>query len=79
MLHVLGDLLQSAGIVVVACLIYFNKNLTILDPILTIFFSIVMFVTSFPTAKAIMNILMEATPDSVNLDKIKESILSVTV
>jgi len=33
LIHVLGDLLQSVGVVIAAIIIYFYPNLTFIDPL----------------------------------------------
>lgn len=76
-LHVLGDLLQSVGVVIAAVIIKWKPKWTIVDPLCTFLFTtIVIFSTGF-MLRDIMNVLMEATPDSINLEDMERVLLSI--
>jgi zinc transporter 2 len=74
-IHLLGDLIQSAGVIISAIIIMCNKDLIIFDPICTYVFSILVFATTVPVARDCFKVLMGCTPDDIDLDKIRSKIL----
>lgn len=72
-LHVLGDLLGSIGAIIAALLIW-GFNLTIADSIASILVSLIIFKSAYAIAKSSLNILMEGTPNDVNLEAIIKTI-----
>lgn len=74
-LHVLGDLLMSVGVIIAAIIINWQPTWTIADPICTYVFSVVIMFTSIPTFKDCMMVLMEATPDNIDVDKLEQDIV----
>ena len=61
--HMIGDMVQSAGVIVAALIIYFKPDWTIADPICTFLFSILVMITTVPIFKDCMRHLMETAPD----------------
>lgn len=49
--HILGDLLQSIGVIIAAIIIYIYPEHTIVDPICTFIFSILVMFTTVPIVK----------------------------
>ncbi|MFP5164985.1 CDF family zinc efflux transporter CzrB [Staphylococcus equorum] len=68
-LHVIGDLLGSVGAIIAAVLIW-NFNLTIVDPIASIIVSVLIIKSSWGITKSSLNILMEGTPSDVNMNQV---------
>ena len=68
-LHVLGDLLNSIGVIIAAVIIWFWPQAKIADPLITFVFTLIIIATSYPTIKSCILTLMEATPASVNFEK----------
>lgn len=66
LLHVIGDLLSSIGVVVIAVIIYFYPEAWYCDPIITYFFALIVLVTTIPLIKQCIIILMEGTPEKLN-------------
>jgi solute carrier family 30 (zinc transporter), member 2 len=62
-LHILGDLLNSAGVVIASVCIYINPNLYWLDPTCCCLFAVIVLSTSIGTFKRQVQCLMEATPE----------------
>jgi zinc transporter 2 len=63
-LHALGDLIQSIGVMISGCVIWYNPNLKILDPICTILFSILVLATTIQIlrdATTLQNGLLEVS------------------
>ena len=57
--HVIGDMLQSIGVIIAAILITINDDFKIADPICTYLFSILVIMTTIPVFRDCMRILME--------------------
>lgn len=80
MIHVLGDILQSIGVLIAAILIYcFGRvkdendkviwtNWQYADPGCTYLFSILVLFTTYGVAKSCIKVLMEGTPDGIILE-----------
>ena len=72
-LHVIGDLLGSIGALIAAVLIWlFGWNLA--DPIVSILMSLIILKGAWGVLKSSLNILMEGTPENVDLNTIIEAI-----
>ncbi|KAK9959424.1 hypothetical protein ABG768_009552 [Culter alburnus] len=76
-IHVLGDLLQSLGVLLAAVIIYFRPEWKIADPICTFLFSILVLGTTLTILKDIFKILMEGVPHGVDFDSVNEDLLAV--
>ncbi|KAM8715551.1 hypothetical protein ACLKA7_002582 [Drosophila subpalustris] len=63
LIHVIGDVIQSVGVFVAACVIYFWPEYAIVDPICTFVFSIIVLFTTFTIMKDALLVLMEGTPN----------------
>ncbi|KAI9105336.1 cation efflux family-domain-containing protein [Phlyctochytrium arcticum] len=61
-LHVIGDMLCSIGVVLSSIIILANPKWTILDPICTLIFSVLTLFTTYKIMKDIFFVLMEAAP-----------------
>uniref|UniRef100_A0A8C5V4Y2 Probable proton-coupled zinc antiporter SLC30A3 n=1 Tax=Microcebus murinus TaxID=30608 RepID=A0A8C5V4Y2_MICMU len=80
--HVLGDLLQSLGVLAASILIYFKACPAFLpykaaDPISTFLFSICALGSTAPTLRDVLRILMEGTPRNVGFEPVRDTLLSV--
>jgi len=73
-LHILGDVLNSCGVIIAASLIYLDKNLWFLDPLCTFFFGLIVFWTTRITLMQCVYILMEATPEEYDVDEIESDL-----
>lgn len=77
MIHMVGDLIQSIGVIIAGCIILYNPDLMILDPVLTIMFAVIVFMTTVDITKDCYRILMEVTPEGVDIQRIREKIESI--
>ncbi|XP_006880654.1 PREDICTED: zinc transporter 3 [Elephantulus edwardii] len=75
--HVLGDLLQSLGVLAASILIYFKPQYKAADPISTFLFSICALGSTAPTLRDVLRVLMEGTPCSVGFEPVRDTLLSV--
>ncbi|XP_051955085.1 zinc transporter 2-like [Xyrauchen texanus] len=76
-IHVLGDLLQSFGVMVAAIIIYFRPEYKVADPICTFLFSLFVLGTTSTILKDVFRILMEGAPKSIEFNSVKEVLLSL--
>ncbi|PKU32135.1 zinc transporter 3 [Limosa lapponica baueri] len=77
-IHVVGDLLQSVGVLVAATIIYFKPQCKIADPISTLFFSVFVLGSTFTILKDVFRVLMEGAPRGVAFEAVKEALLGVS-
>ena len=77
MIHIIGDIVQSIGVLMAATIIYFWPKLTICDPICTFIFSVIVIFTTVPIVKDCVIVLMEGTPHDIDTDKITDDINQV--
>jgi cobalt-zinc-cadmium efflux system protein len=70
-LHILGDLLGYIAAAIGALVIKYT-NLHIIDPLLSILFSLLILNSSWRLTKASIHILLEGAPDGIKADKVKE-------
>jgi zinc transporter 2 len=76
-IHVIGDLIQSIGVVIAAIVIMIWPEYDIIDPICTFVFSIIVVCTTIPILCDCIRVFMEGTPAGVNPDKILEDLHKV--
>lgn len=75
-LHVLGDLLASIGVIISGLLLWITKW-NIIDPLITIFFVIIILFQSTKIIRQSVSILMEAAPRGTDPTKIKEDLMKI--
>ena len=68
--HLLGDTLSSVAVIGGAILIYFTQIVWI-DPLLTLIISIIIIVQAYKILHESTDILMQSTPQNLNLEEIK--------
>ncbi|TDM14672.1 cation diffusion facilitator family transporter [Macrococcus bovicus] len=67
--HFIGDLLNSVGVIVAVVVIYFT-HWVLIDPILSILISLIIFRGGYKIVKNAWDILMEKVPDGLDTDEI---------
>jgi len=75
-LHVLTDMLSSVGVVTAGILIIVTGNY-IFDPIISIIIGIIILIGSISLLRESMDILMEATPKNINIQKLTKDMHKV--
>ena len=75
--HLIGDLLQSVGVIIAAIVIYIWPQWKIIDPICTYLFSIIVMFTTYNVFIECYTVLMEGTPIDIRVDYIREDILRI--
>lgn len=73
-IHVLGDLIQSVGVLVSAIVIKFYPSVKLVDPICTFLFSVVVLATTFPVLRDASHVLMEGFPRQLDYTSITNSL-----
>lgn len=76
-IHVIGDFIQSAGVLIAAIVIYFNNELTWIDPVCTFLFSILVLWTTYSIIKDVVNVLMEGMPKGFDYTEIETTFMEI--
>ncbi|XP_036302080.1 zinc transporter 2 [Pipistrellus kuhlii] len=76
-IHVIGDLLQSVGVLVAAFILYFKPEYKYVDPICTFIFSVLVLGTTLTILRDVVLVLMEGTPKGVDFTAVRDLLLSV--
>lgn len=76
-IHVLGDLIQSAGVILASVIIYIEPSWEQADPICTFFFALLVLCTSLPVMGECLSILMERTPAELDTDEIVKDLKKI--
>lgn len=77
LLHVIGDAVQSIGVMVAAALIWYNPDWKIADPICTFLFSIIVVFTTVRLMKESMHVLMEGVPANIEVENLQARLSDV--
>lgn len=74
-IHIIGDIIQSVGVVIASLIIYFEPKYVVVDPLCTFVFSIIVLFTTVNITKQCLNILMESSPKKLDRDEITHKIM----
>ncbi|CAM6014345.1 unnamed protein product [Sphagnum balticum] len=74
-LHVLGDLIQSVGVMIAGALIWYNPEWQILDLVCTLLFSVLVLGTTIQMLRNILEVLMESTPREIDAPALESGFL----
>ncbi|MCJ7691514.1 MAG: cation diffusion facilitator family transporter, partial [Clostridiaceae bacterium] len=75
-LHLLSDALSSIGVIVGGIVIYYF-NIFWVDPLLTVLIGLYVLKESYEILKQAINILMQGTPENINIDEIVEELKEI--
>lgn len=70
-IHILGDTLQSLGVILVSVLIFFQPTWKILDPILSIVFCVIAVSLSLPVLRDVLILMMDTTPKELDSEQFR--------
>lgn len=73
--HVVGDVIQSVGVILASSIIYLYPSLVIADVLCTIFFAFLVLASTYYIVRDAVYILAEGAPASVDQDLIRELVL----
>lgn len=78
-LHVIGDALGNVGVIVSALVIWLTswQYRFYADPVVSLFITLIILKTTIPLTKATTKILLQATPDHISVNDIKEDIQDI--
>lgn len=73
-LHVLGDSIQSVGVMIGGAVIWYKPEWKIIDLICTLVFSVVVLGTTIRMLRNILEVLMESTPREIDATKLEKGL-----
>jgi zinc transporter 1 len=78
-LHVIGDALGNIGVIVSALIIWLTEwsGRYYADPAVSLFITVIILRSTIPLTSATANILLQATPDHIDVNDIKEDIQDI--
>jgi len=76
-LHVVGDFVQSIGVLIASIVIWVKPEWSIADPICTFLFSILVLFTTVRILKDSIHVLMEGTPDGISTPAIRAELSAI--
>ena len=76
-LPVVGDLLQSVGVLIAAIVIYLKPDWVIVDPICTLLCSVLLLWPTGERLRNVVDVFMEATPPGVSYSNVVETLKHV--
>jgi len=76
-IHVLGDLIQSIGVLISSVIIKINPEYKMADPVCTLLFSVIVFATTVTIIRDTFLILLESKPTGQNYDAIYNDLFNM--
>ncbi|XP_044503494.1 metal tolerance protein 1 isoform X2 [Mangifera indica] len=76
-LHVLGDSVQSIGVMIGGAIIWYKPKWKIVDLICTLIFSVIVLGTTIKMLRNILEVLMESTPREIDATKLEKGLLEM--
>ncbi|CAF3645255.1 unnamed protein product [Adineta steineri] len=76
-IHVIGDFVQSVGVLCAAILIKFKPEYKLADPICTFVFSVLVLITTITIMRDIILVLMEGVPSNINYAQVVDDLLRI--
>ncbi|KAI3439769.1 uncharacterized protein J3R85_004421 [Psidium guajava] len=73
-LHVLGDSIQSVGVMIGGAIIWYKPEWKIIDLICTLIFSIIVLGTTIRMLRNILEVLMESTPREIDATRLEKGL-----
>lgn len=77
LLHVLGDLVQSIGVLIAALITWYKPDWTIVDPLCTFIFTAIVMTSTWYLLRETSSILMQATPKGISLERAIHALLEI--
>jgi zinc transporter 2 len=76
-LHVLGDSIQSVGVMIGGAIIWYKPEWKIVDLICTLIFSVIVLFTTINMLRNILEVLMESTPREIDSTRLQKGLLEM--
>ncbi|KAG6499421.1 hypothetical protein ZIOFF_039207 [Zingiber officinale] len=70
-LHVLGDSIQSVGVMIGGAIIWWKPEWKTIDMACTLFFSVIVLITTIKMLRDVLEVLMESTPRQIDATKLE--------
>lgn len=77
LVHVIGDAIQSIGVMIGAAIIWYKPEWTLVDPMCTFLFALIVLWTTFGNAGHMIHILMEGSPHGVETDVLRAKLAGI--
>ena len=75
--HVIADLIQSMGVVVAGCIIWWQPTWLIIDPICTFVFGYLVLKSTMTLSQQVSDILFEGVPAHINYDEVRSALSGI--
>jgi len=76
-IHVIGDLLQSVGVLIAAAVIFFVPTAKFMDPVMTFIFSIFVLWTTKGIVVEAFTVLMEGRPKGIDFQEVRDMLCAI--
>ncbi|KAJ7975488.1 metal tolerance protein 1-like [Quillaja saponaria] len=76
-LHILGDSIQSIGVMIGGAIIWYKPKWKIIDLICTLIFSVIVLGTTIRMLRNILEVLMESTPREIDATKLEKGLCEI--
>lgn len=76
-IHILGDIIQSVGVVIGSIIIKCQPTWIIVDPIITYIFAFIVGTTTIGVIKDCMKVLLERVPEEIDIEELRGDLLRV--
>jgi len=76
-IHILGDAIQNIGVLIAGIIIYFVPRYSIVDPICTYIFSIIVGFTTINILKDCIFVLMEGSPVDIDIEQLEKDLQNI--
>ncbi|XP_072968881.1 metal tolerance protein 1-like [Typha angustifolia] len=73
-LHVLGDCIQSTGVMIGGAIIWYKPQWKVIDLVCTLIFSFIVLLTTIKMLRNILEVLMESTPREIDATRIEKGL-----
>jgi len=77
-IHVVGDCVQSVGVMGASALIWWHPKFLIADPIVTLVFCVIVLFTTIRLMRQSLAVLMEGVPQGINLEEVRDDLRALT-
>lgn len=76
-LHVMGDLIQSIGVMIGGAIIWVKPGWQVVDLLCTLVFCLLVIWTTMNMLKSILNILLEGAPDAIDIARLENGLRNI--
>ncbi len=77
LVHIIGDMVQSLGVILASSIIFFNPTWIIVDPFISIMFTTIAISFSIPVIREIITLLMDSTPGNLDIFSFKDDLKKI--